>query len=84
MPDRANGVSDVSGHAAHSQDPNKTGAAVCGCGHVHACPPDRSALVSARGLSLSRGGRDLLIGVDLECVPDLILDPEIGEKVAFA
>lgn len=63
----------MSGHAAHSHDTNKAGASACGCGHVHACPPDRSALVSARGLSLSRGGRDLLIGVDLDVLPGEIV-----------
>jgi len=38
----------------------------CGCGHVHVCPPDEKALVSARGLSLSRSGRALVSGVDLD------------------
>ena len=48
--------------------------AACSCGHDHdhghshgeAGPIDPSALVSARGLWLSRDGRDLIAGVDLD------------------
>lgn len=36
------------------------------CGHEHAGAPDATALVSARGLSLSRGGRALISRVDLD------------------
>jgi zinc transport system ATP-binding protein len=64
----------VTGHAAHNHHGLKHDASSeCGCGHVHACPPDVLALVSARGLSLSRGGRDLLIGVDLDVRPGEIV-----------
>ena len=38
----------------------------CGCGHRHACPPDPDALISARGITVTRNGRDLLSGVDLD------------------
>ncbi len=63
----------MSGQTVHSHDTHPPSAPACGCGHVHACPPDRSALVSARGLSLRRGGRDLLIGVDLDVRPGEIV-----------
>ncbi len=64
----------MTGHAAHNHHGLKHDASsACGCGHVHACPPDTTALVSARGLSLNRGGRDLLIGVDLDVRPGEIV-----------
>lgn len=54
--------------------PVSTNTAPCGCGHDHAhehgpergTPVDRLALISARGLRLSRAGRDLITGVDLD------------------
>ena len=45
----------------------------CGCGHAHAAPLDRSALVSARALWLSRSGRDIIAGVDLDVRPGEIV-----------
>lgn len=39
---------------------------VCGCGHAHPAPLDASALVSARAVRFTRGGRDLISGVDLD------------------
>ncbi|MEZ5897936.1 MAG: ATP-binding cassette domain-containing protein [Hyphomicrobium sp.] len=38
----------------------------CGCGHHVAAPVDRNALISARDLAITRGGRPLLSGVDLD------------------
>ena len=64
----------MTGHAVNGQHAHQLSASSeCGYGHVHACPPDTSALVSARGLSLSRGGRDLVIGVDLDVRPGEIV-----------
>ncbi|PPC86331.1 MAG: zinc ABC transporter ATP-binding protein [Hyphomicrobium sp.] len=45
----------------------------CGCGHTHALPLDRSALVSARSLWLTRSGRDVIAGVDLDVRPGEIV-----------
>jgi zinc transport system ATP-binding protein len=48
-------------------------------GHDHAghpgmaLPHDASALISARGLKLSRGGRDILTGVDIDIAPGEIV-----------
>ena len=48
-------------HHGHTHD------AACGCGHVHGpAAPDATALVSARGLSFRRHGRDILSGIDLD------------------
>ncbi len=52
-------------YAPHHAPPHVHGEA-CGCGHVHARPVDPTALVSARGLVFTRGGRDLISGVDLD------------------
>ena len=74
MPVKFNGGLNLSGHMAQNFHGHKQDASLdCGCGHVHACPPDTSALVSARGLSLNRGGRDLLIAVDLDVRPGEIV-----------
>jgi zinc transport system ATP-binding protein len=47
-----------------------------GCGHSHApaaAPLDPTALVSARGLHLTRGGRTILSGIDLDIHPGEIV-----------
>ncbi len=47
-------------------------AAACSCGHHHhhhtkpAAKPDTSALISARGLSMKRGSREVLSDIDLD------------------
>ena len=58
------------GATLHHTDHHTHGAA-CGGGHGHARPVDvrpvdPAALVSARGLIFTRGGRDLISGVDLD------------------
>lgn len=53
-------VAQAPAHPAHQHGPD------CGCGHPHADPVDRTALISARGLWLTRNGRDLIAGVDLD------------------
>jgi zinc transport system ATP-binding protein len=55
--------------SAHRHDDG----AACGCGHAHAAPIDREALVSARGLWLARDGRDIIAGVDLDVRPGEIV-----------
>jgi zinc transport system ATP-binding protein len=57
--------------SAHYHHDHASGA--CGCGHVHDYPPDPTALVSARGVTLIRGGRDLLTNVDLDVRPGEIV-----------
>lgn len=52
---------DHSSHGGHFEHGPQ-----CGCGHHEATPPDPGALVSARGLAITRGGRTLLSGVDLD------------------
>ena len=60
---------------------DQTTSAPCGCGHEHAhehgpergTQIDRSALVSGRGLRLSRAGRVLIAGVDLDVRPNEIV-----------
>ncbi|HEY7670433.1 MAG TPA: metal ABC transporter ATP-binding protein, partial [Hyphomicrobium sp.] len=57
---------------AHESEPRPSAGAREGCaapthGHEHAIVPfDAKALVSARGLSLARNGRELLSGVDID------------------
>ncbi len=45
----------------------------CGCGHEHGQPIDASALVSLRGVSFRRQGRDILSDVDLDVRPGEIV-----------
>lgn len=52
-------------HTHHHHD------AGCSCGHEP--PPDPAALVSLRGASLRRDGRDLILGVDLDVHPGEIV-----------
>ena len=60
---------------------NETPPAPCGCGHEHAphlgvehgTPIDKRALVSVRGAWLSRNGRDIVSGVDLDVRPNEIV-----------
>jgi zinc transport system ATP-binding protein len=40
--------------------------AACDCGHDHTVQPGGDVLISARGLWLRRGGRNLIAGVDLD------------------
>ena len=44
-----------------------------GCGHDHVTPADPGALVSARAIRFTRGGRDLISGVDLDVLPGEIV-----------
>lgn len=46
----------------HPHGPDET----CGCGHVHDAPVDASALVSARGVSFKRHGRNILSNINLD------------------
>ena len=59
--------------SAHHHHDHDHASGACGCGHVHDCAPDPSALVSVRGVTLIRGGRDLLTNVDLDVRPGEIV-----------
>lgn len=64
-------------HAPHSS---------CSCGHAHVTPIDASALISGRGLTVARGGRQLLSGVDLDVKPGEIvtlIGPNGGGKTTL-
>lgn len=63
----------AAGLTSSAQHHHDHASGVCGCGHVHDCPPDPSALVSARGVTLSRSGRELLTNVDLDVRPGEIV-----------
>ncbi len=45
----------------------------CGCGHRHAVPFDATALLSARGLCVARGGRAILDAIDVDIAPKEIV-----------
>ncbi len=60
-------LSKSAGHQHHHDSDD------CGCGHTHALPLDRSALISARSLWLTRSGRDVIAGVDLDVRPGEIV-----------
>ena len=54
-------------HHGHQHAHAHTHGPGCGCGHDHApLAPDATALVSARGLTFRRHGRDILSGIDLD------------------
>ncbi|MGL4395185.1 MAG: metal ABC transporter ATP-binding protein [Hyphomicrobium sp.] len=52
------GPHDDGHHHAHGAE--------CGCGHTHALPADLNALISARALCFTRGGRSIISNVDLD------------------
>jgi zinc transport system ATP-binding protein len=60
----ADGASASASHAAHSHHAHEG----C-CGHAHPTPFDAEALVSGRGLRLSRQGRSILFDVDIDIRP---------------
>ena len=60
-----------SGHAHHHHA--HTGACCGGHGPSAGLPPDPSALISARGLKVVRGGRTILTDIDLDIHPREIL-----------
>lgn len=66
-------MSEHSHHHAHGDGADGHCRHGCGCGGVHAAPLNTDALVSARCVRFSRGGRDLIDGVDLDVRPGEIV-----------
>lgn len=59
-------------HTAHVPHDHNHGDA-CGCGHHHPTAFDTSALLSARGISVARGGRTILDHIDVDIRPKEIV-----------
>lgn len=58
---------------SHEHHHHHNHGSACGCGAAHPEPHDTDALVSARGLTLRLGGRDIVMDVDLDVRPGEIV-----------